>query len=182
MRKEIKSRIAALDKEYIIQSDRAIFEKIITLPEFISAPRVFVYLSIGREPDTRALIRYCWAQGKIVAIPHDYKKDGVMCFALLDRPIEALQSGTFGIPVLPDEAERLVPRKDDIIIVPALCFDENAYRLGRGGGYYDRYLAEHRVFSVGLCREKLLLSAVPRDAYDRRTDAIITDKRIARPE
>ena len=180
-RKEIKARISSLDTSYIAESDRAIFENLISLPEFISAPRVFTYLSIGREPDTRALIEHCGRLGKIVALPFDYRSAGIMSFAKLDRPIVELTKGIFDIPVPPENAERLIPRKGDIIIVPALCYDENGYRLGRGGGYYDRYLAEHRIFSAGLCRESLLVDSVPRDDYDRRVDCIITDKRIARP-
>lgn len=181
-RAEIKARIAALDDSYIIQSDRVIFDNLILLPEFISASRVFTYLSIGREPDTRGLIEYCLKLGKTVALPCDCDKDGSMNFALLGSPICDLLEDIYGIPVPPEAAERLEPQEGDIIIVPALCFDENGYRLGHGGGYYDRYLAKHSVLSVGLCREALVVACVPRDSFDRRTDILITDKRIARPK
>ena len=181
-RAEVRARIAALEDSYIIQSDSAIYENLISLPEFISASRVFTYLSIEREPDTRALIAYCFKNSKSVAIPCDCRKDGTMSFALLDCPIEELSSGAYGIPEPPETAKRLEPRADDVIIVPALCFDEEGYRIGHGGGYYDRYLAAHEGLSVGLCREALLVGSVPRDSYDRRTDIIITEKRIARPK
>ncbi len=181
-RKEIKARIASLSSVYIDESNRAIFENLIALPEFIASARVFTYLSIGREPDTRALIEHCGKLGKTVAIPFEYKKDGLMSFALLDRHIGELEEGAYGIPTLPDSAERLVPQEGDIMIVPALCYDKSGYRLGRGGGYYDRYLAGHRVFSAGLCREELFVNCVPRESYDMRVNCIITDKRIARPD
>ncbi len=181
-RAEIKARIAALNNSYIIKSDHAIFKNLISLPEFVSATRVFTYLSIEREPDTRALIDYCLKLGKTVALPCDCGKDGKMSFALLNSPIGTLSAGVYGIPVPPETAERLDPQASDIIIVPALCYDEKGYRLGHGGGYYDRYLSKHPILSIGLCREALVVDSVPRDSYDKRADIIITDKRIARPK
>ncbi len=181
-RTETRARIAALEDSYIIQSDSAIFKNLISLPEFISASRVFTYISTEREPDTRALIEYCGKLGKDIALPCDCGKDGTMSFALLDCTIEELSTGAYSIPEPPKTAKRLEPSTDDVIIVPALCFDEEGYRIGHGGGYYDRYLSAHEVFSVGLCREALLVGSVPRDGYDRRTDIIITEKRIARPK
>ncbi|PKM72135.1 MAG: 5-formyltetrahydrofolate cyclo-ligase [Firmicutes bacterium HGW-Firmicutes-16] len=180
-RAEIKARIAALDNSYITKSDHAIFENLISLPEFILASRVFTYLSIEREPDTRAFIDYCVKLGKTVALPCDCEKNGSMSFALLEQPIGELSVGVYGIPIPPEAAERLDPKAGDIIIVPALCFDEKGYRLGHGGGYYDRYLSTHPLISIGLCREELVVASVPTDDYDRRADIIITDKRIARP-
>ena len=178
----IKARTSALEDDYIIQSDRAIFKNLISLPEFLSATRVFTYLSIEREPDTRILIEYCLELGKTVALPCDCDNNGEMSFARLDSPIGELANGIYGIPVPPETAERLDPKAGDIIIVPALCFDEKGYRLGHGGGYYDRYLSKHPLLSIGLCREVLIVDSVPRDSYDRRADIIITDKRIARPK
>ena len=181
-RKEIKARIAAFDREYITESDRAIFKNITALPEFVMASRVFTYLSIGREPDTRQLILLCRKLGKTVALPFDFQPDGFMSFAKLDRPVQELAAGIYGIPAPPADAERLEPVKGDILIVPALCCDEKAYRLGRGGGYYDRFLAGHPVFSAGLCRETLFVGSVPRNVYDKRVSCVVTDKRIARPK
>lgn len=181
-RAQVKARIAALDESYIIQSNQAIFENLISLPELILASRVFTYFSIGREPETRALIEYCGKLRKSVALPCDCDKDGRMNFALLACPIDELKADVYGIPVPPEKAERLEPQEGDIIIVPALCFDIEGYRIGHGGGYYDRYLEKHPVLSIGLCREALIVDSVPRNVYDRRADIIITDKRIARPK
>ena len=104
-----------------------------------------------------------------------------MSFAFLERPITELPLGTYGIPVPPEGSEILVPDTGDIILVPALCYDESFYRLGQGGGYYDRYLSDCRAFSLGLCRERLIVPAVPTGEYDLRVEAIVTEKRIARP-
>jgi 5-formyltetrahydrofolate cyclo-ligase len=178
---EIKSRIAGLECEYINESNRGIFRNIESLPEFISASRVFIYCSIGREVDTISIINHCFETGKQVALPTDYT-DGKMNFARLDCPIAELPRGKFDIPVPGESAERLKPAPDDIIIVPALAFDESLYRIGRGGGYYDRYLSECPAFSVGLCREKLVVPCVPRDIHDISVSLLVTEQRIARPK
>lgn len=180
-RTEIKAKIAELDKGYIKDSDNGILNNLITLPEFISAQRVFTYISIGREVDTRNLIKYCVKTGKQVALPTDFN-DYDMNFALLDCALEDLEYGKYGIPAPRPHAVRLVPDTNDIILVPALCYDENFYRLGRGGGYFDRYLSHCKGFSVGLCREELIVKEVPRDFYDMSVNCLITEKWIARPK
>ena len=174
-------QIAALDSAYIYESNLGIFRNIVLLPEFIAAPRVFTYLSIGREVDTKALIEYCLEIGKQLALPSDCCR-GKMSFALLDCPVSELPRGKFDIPVPRDDAKRLIPESRDIIIVPALCYDESFNRMGRGGGYYDRFLSDCPAFSVGLCREKLVVTAVPRDGYDLPVSCLVTENRIARPK
>lgn len=179
-RAEVKQRIAALDGNYISASNERIFQELIALPEFISAPRIFTYLSMGREVDTRKLIAYCEKLGKPLALPTNLH-DGEMSFALIDCPIDSLPLGEFNIPAPHSSSEIVFPQLNDLILVPALCFDKNNFRLGRGGGYYDRYLSSCKAFSVGLCREALLVPAVPRESFDMQTACLITEKRIARP-
>jgi 5-formyltetrahydrofolate cyclo-ligase len=180
-RTEIKSKTAALSGGYLAESDADILKKLLSLPEFVAAPRVFTYISIGREPDTRVLIHRCAELGKAVAVPV-VLDTGEMRFVPLETGVEALSPGVFGIPTPDSDAPALTPRTGDLMVVPALCFDGQGYRLGRGGGYYDRYLAAHPVFSVGLCREALVADAVPRDPWDMRVSCLVTEKRIARPE
>ena len=181
LRKELESRIAAFDMAYIAESNKAITQKIISLPELIVAPRVFAYFSIDREVDTKIIIEHCMAGGKTVALPICYGS-GIMSFARLDRPLDELPLGMYGIPTPADGSESLIPEKGDIILVPALCYDESRYRLGHGGGYYDRYLSSCPAFSVGLCREELIVGSVPTDEFDMRVDCLVTEKRIARPK
>ena len=156
-------------------------EKLLSLPEFAKAPRVFTYISIDHEPDTRELIKRCAMCGKAVAVPI-VQSMGEMCFVPLETGIEALSPGVFGIPTPDANASALTPQPGDLMVVPALCFDLQGYRLGRGGGYYDRYLSKYPVFSVGLCREALVVPVLPRDSWDVRVCCLVTEKRIARPE
>ena len=67
----------------------------------------------------------------------------------------------------------------DIVVLPALAVDENGNRLGYGKGYYDRYLQRHpRSKTVAFCYDFQIVQKVPCEAWDKRVDAIVTDKRV----
>ena len=72
------------------------------------------------------------------------------------------------------------PGAGDIVIVPALCCDMEGYRLGRGGGYYDRMLPGCPASSVCLCRERLLQKNLPREWNDFPVDIVVTEARVLR--
>ena len=83
-RADIKARTAALSLVYLADSDRGILKSLLALPEFQAARRVFLYISFGREVDTRALIDLCRKLKKPVAAPTNLNA-GRMDFALLER-------------------------------------------------------------------------------------------------
>ncbi len=173
LRRAINERISALDEEYLRESDRGIWENVLSLPEFSSAGTVFAYLSVDRECDTRRIVDQLLQEGRRVALPRS-RKGGVMDFALYDG---TLAEGMYGIPQPPDEAETVEPGEGDLMLVPALCCDVRGVRLGHGGGYYDRYLAGRRVPAACLCRERLLLEKVPQDWNDFAVGFVITELR-----
>ncbi|MDR2360514.1 MAG: hypothetical protein LBD85_04445 [Oscillospiraceae bacterium] len=71
------------------------------------------------------------------------------------------------------------PQPEDVIVVPGLTFDKSGYRIGKGGGFYDRLLAKSPdSISVGLARDSLLVDAVPREPHDRRVELLITETQI----
>ena len=89
-----------------------------------------------------------------------------------------LSPGRFGI--LEPSAEAPVPSGGwNIIIVPGVAFDRNGGRLGRGRGYYDRFLAQHReVFRAGVCFDEQVIASVPCESHDLRMDALVTPSEI----
>lgn len=105
LRRAINERISALDEEYLRESDRGIWENVLSLPEFSSAGTVFAYLSVDRECDTRRIVDQLLQEGRRVALPRS-RKGGVMDFALYDG---TLAEGMYGIPQPPDEAETVEP-------------------------------------------------------------------------
>lgn len=176
-RARIRAMIDALEDGYISGSNAMIAENVFSLSEYRNAERVFTYFSEDRECSTRALIEETVRSGRIVALPVSYA-GGRMVFAEF---CGTLGVGTLGICEPCGELNVVSPTARDIMIVPALCCDTAGYRLGRGGGYYDRYLADCPAFTACLCREKLLCETVPRDWNDLPVSAVITEDRVIRP-
>ncbi len=180
LRREFTARRDALDASLAEMLDGALCRAVMSLPEFASAATLLLYAPIGREIDVRPLFFAARDAGKAVAFPRTEPSAHRMVFYLVDS-LGELAAGSYGIPEPPPD--RPAELSDALCIVPALVFDRDGYRLGYGGGYYDRFLAEN---SVGITtaapvRDGFLLSeSLPRGVYDRRVDIIVTSKEVIR--
>ena len=178
VRREMRKRIAAQDEKELAKSDEAIYNNVSDLPELRAAETVFLYYSIGREADTHRLIAGLTAAGKCIALPVSLP-EGEMFFAEY-HPENMRDGSVVPIPEPDADAERLEPADGDVILVPALSFDREGYRLGQGGGYYDRFLGRRKLYSVGLARDCLLMERVPREEHDQRVRCVVTESAILR--
>lgn len=173
LRRELRGLQKALSTEAAGLSDAAILERVLESAAYRRAPRLFLYYSRPGEVDTHALLSRALADGKTVALPIS-AAGGEMTF----HPYQGvLQPGLWNIPE-PEPSEPVIPTGEDLLIVPGLCFDRMGYRLGQGGGYYDRYLAAHPAVTMGLCRTRFLRDAVPRDWNDLPVRFLITEDEI----
>lgn len=175
LREAVTREIDGLPAEYIASSDAGIFENLSVLPEFVSAKVILFYYSVNREPDTRRAIDLALRMGKTVALPISYR-GGVM------RAHEILSAGDpgpglHGIPAPPEDSRLIEKDALDLIVVPALAFDRAGFRLGYGGGYYDRYLPGARAYTVGLARRRLIKDAVLRETHDVPVNRVVTEER-----
>ena len=176
LRASISELTGELSEEYFRKSDAGILDNLLRMPEYRNARTIFVYWSMDREVDTHAIISEALASGKTVTLPVSYT-GGVMVARAIEST-EDLVPGKFGIPA-PRDGLRDVERDEiDLMLVPAVAFDEEGRRLGRGGGYYDRYLNGYEGATVGLAREKLLCSAVPTEEHDMRVRFVVTEERV----
>ena len=162
----------ALPEEYIQESNKKIAENFLSLPEYKSAKTIFAYLGVGREPATAEIINTMLRDGKTVALPISYK-GGVMVPHVI-KSLDEMIPGKFGIPAPPEDTPSLTPEEVDLIIVPGVTFDDKGYRMGRGGGYYDRYLEKTIAFSVGIARARLV-RPVPTESHDMGVNCLVTD-------
>jgi 5-formyltetrahydrofolate cyclo-ligase len=174
----IKTKIATLDDDYIKASDNGIVLRVLGLPEFRDARGIMLYRSVEREPDTSEIARVAIETGKTVAFPRCL--DGGKMQACVVESLDGFEPSMFDIPAPPDTATVIAPEGLDLVIVPAVAFDAAGYRLGRGGGYYDRYLRSVSAFTVGLARAKLLQGTLPRDPHDVNVDCVITENAVLR--
>jgi 5-formyltetrahydrofolate cyclo-ligase len=133
------------------------------------------YHALGGEIGPWPVVRKLARQGGRIALPVALRPDAPLIFRAW-KPDQALEPDAAGIPSPTDAAETLVP---DMLVIPLLAFDDEGYRLGQGGGYYDRTLAALRslgpVFVIGLAYAGQRVAAVPRDPHDQPLDAILTE-------
>jgi len=129
------------------------------------------------EPDPRFTIRRWRDRGIIAALPAVIQKAGPLQFRTW-WPGAPMMPGAYGI-LAPDDTEIVVP---DAVLVPMNGFDDRGYRLGYGGGYFDRTLAalERRVLAIGLSHEALRLQTIHPQPHDIPMDFVVTDAGIYR--
>ena len=142
----------------------ALFERFLALPEVEAADTVMAFYGTGREPDTVPLIRALLERGKRVTLPVVLPHRGMEARQVLD--IDRLIPSRFGIPE-PGQDCPVVDKKDiAVALIPHLMVDRDGYRLGWGGGYYDRWLVDFPGFTVCVCRHGRLMEHMPREEFD----------------
>ena len=154
LRATIRRLSAQLPFRYREAADRAIARHLLALPEYRSAGAVFCFVSAGREIDTRPILEQTLADGKMLCVPLCVA-DGIMELRAI-RNLEELFPGAYGILEPPADSPALSPDQIDLAVIPCVTCSREGRRLGRGGGYYDRFLAHYRGAAVLLCRERLL--------------------------
>lgn len=142
-------------------------------PLYQDAETVYCYVSANRETDTWPFLAFSLAAGKKVAVP---KVCGNHMEFFYIQSLEELKPGYHGIfePVTNIQAAD----EQALMVMPVVAFDKENHRLGYGGGYYDRYLAEHPKHpKIGLAFDFQEVEAIPADSTDIAPDIIITDKK-----
>lgn len=164
LRQQVRDR-PPIDYTPLVQS-------FLKLPQVVQAKTLMLFLGVGREPDTKPLIEVLLSMGKQVVLPcclPERKMEGRAITHL-----NQLELGCHNIPA-PSLACPVVEKKDiDLILVPHICCDVQGFRLGQGGGYYDRFLEDYHGMTVALCPPELLQERVPRELFDRPVQLVLT--------
>ena len=137
LRKKILQEMKALSQEQKQAMDRALTERFLQHPFYQEAKTIATYLSFPHEFQTQGLIKRALKDGKKVLIPKTYPK-GRMDFVVYDP--QQLVKTSFGLLEPQGDLEVVDASQIDLIHVPGLAFTTEGYRIGYGGGYYDRYL------------------------------------------
>jgi 5-formyltetrahydrofolate cyclo-ligase len=141
---------------------------------------VAAYWPLPDEFDTRPLLDVLAAAGHPLCLPVVAMRDAPLVFRAW-KPGDRLERGAFGVLAPMADAPIADP---EVLLVPMLGFDAAGYRLGYGGGYYDRTLAQRRrrggVQAVGLAYAAQEVPALPRTANDQPLDAILTENGLRR--
>jgi len=179
----------ALRRAALVQRDRAaeaagpkaaltIARRVLGDFVFMKGAIVGGYAAVRGEVDPFPLMAALANQGHDLCLPQT--QDKTLVFRAW-KPGDPLVVGRFNIPE-PDSKAR--ERRPDMILVPLIAFDAHGYRLGYGGGFYDRYLAEHRVKrtirAIGIAFAGQEVEELPHAPNDERLDAVVTEERVVR--
>jgi len=186
VRAELRARLACLDGPQIEDKSRSLAGRLFATSWWSEGRWVFIYIPMGGEVDTRFIVSRAYREGKQVAIPRMEGED--LAFYVYDGRTENLLPNQFGI-LEPDPTWKLVDPsvptgKRLLVLTPGLAFDRQRRRLGRGKGYYDRFLRRVRrahpagsdSWAVGLAFTEQLVERVPVSDHDELLDGIVTDR------
>ena len=146
----------------------AVCDRVSKRVEWVSAGTVLLYAPLPDELDVLSLI----SAGKRFCFPR-YQADRCYSAAWVRSP-EALVPGKFGIPEPPVDAVQIPASEVDFVIVPGLAFDMDCHRMGRGRGFYDRWLTELAGQKIGVGFDHQLIERVPREEHDVQLDGVVT--------
>ncbi len=180
MKKELRlqtlAKLVQISAEEFERSTALLHEHLLQLPAWKQAKTIALTRSRGKEIPTLPLIKKAWEEGKTVCIPTCFPKTKEMTFYEY-TPATKMTSSYFGL-LEPDPLESTVVHKEaiDLIIVPGVCFDQRGYRIGFGGGYYDRYLADYHGVTIALCLSLQQIKHVPSEAHDIPVSMMVSEK------
>ena len=137
------------------------------------------FFSIKSEIPTNDLNKYLISKNKVLSFPVVNPNSNILSFRKFKKN-QSLIKGSYEIPEPPLENEELIP---NLIFVPCLAFDIQGYRLGYGGGYYDRTFAyfksiNHQFISVGFAYDDQKVDSVIRDQFDYKLNYVLTEKQL----
>ena len=179
LRRQLQNRLLAIPSGQRSEKSRKACRNLLSISQFQSASTVMMYLSLPHEADTSEAILHAWQLGKVVAVPKISWQQRHMMPVQIHSLETGFSTSSWGLrnPI----AGVPMPFEDiDLVVTPALGFDREGNRLGRGGSYYDRFFAnaELRASRCGFGFEEQLVEAIPVTEHDEPMDFLVTDEEI----
>jgi 5-formyltetrahydrofolate cyclo-ligase len=178
LRLEMKNRLNTVSEHDFTYSSTKIAETLFLTRIWKESRVIGLTVSRGREVETRTIIERAWKEGKGVAVPKCFPEDKSMEFYLITS-YDQLEEVYFGLQEpITSETNAAHPHEIDLLIVPGVCYTEKGFRIGYGGGYYDRYLTSFTHQTISLLLECQLLPDIPTKTYDIPVQQLITERRM----
>ena len=156
------------DEEFSKKSLR-ICNRLLNNSQYLKSKVIYCYYSVNKEVDLLPFIKQALEDGKIIAFPK-VKGQNMDFFEV--KSLEELEPGYFNIPEPP---ETTPAPKGDLIIVPGVAFSKKGERLGYGGGFYDRFLEHHKVYTIGVAYDFQIMNSLPTEEHDMKLNEIISN-------
>jgi 5-formyltetrahydrofolate cyclo-ligase len=179
LRGEALSRRSSLSQANCALWSRSIQSKALKLPQYLAARSVALYSPVQNEVDTEAILEDALAAGKQVYFPRLNRGDGTEFVQVFSRA--ELFVRRFGIAEPAGTNVLLLEDSPGLsVFIPGVLFDRRGHRLGRGGGWYDRALAQfgNRGVFIGLAYEIQIVESLPVESWDQKVHYIITENKV----
>ena len=177
LRLDLQGKLLAIEETQRTKKSVSACDKLIEIPQYKNASVVMMFLSLPHEVDTAEAILHAWQQGKTVAVPKvSWQQRRMIPVEIHTLETEfstetaGLRNPLMGVP-LPYE-------NIDLVVIPGLAFDKQGNRLGRGGSYYDGFLAHPQLKAVkcGLAFDEQIVDSIPVEDHDVPVDSLVTDR------
>lgn len=156
---------------------KQIAESVFNMEMWKESNIIGITISQKQEVDTKSIIVEAWKDGKTVVVPRCIVKNHNLDFRIITS-FEDVKEGYAKIKEPIEERTSSVnPNDIQMLFVPGVVFDEQGYRIGYGGGYYDRFLDNYHNDTVSLAFDFQILSTIPTCSFDKPVDMIITNRR-----
>ncbi|WP_231663712.1 5-formyltetrahydrofolate cyclo-ligase [Pseudanabaena sp. 'Roaring Creek'] len=164
-----------IDRETWLQKSQTICDRLANWQTFQQAQNILAFTSFRLEPDLSSL----WQRfpDKNWGFPRCLEKDLLWHHVAIADFDSSMRSGAFGILEPRHDLQPIDLASIDLILMPAVACDRQGYRLGYGGGFYDRWLPHSIGLKVGLIFDEFYVDELPHDPWDIPLDAVITEKR-----
>lgn len=185
MKKEFRKKVISLRSEqttdFIIKNSEIITNKLLNLDCVKNANVIMLYLDFNNEVSTDNLINNLLSQGKVVASPITIKDKRKLIPSQITNLENGIQLGAYNIrEPKPESSPEVNIRDIDLVIVPAVAYDLNCYRLGYGGGFYDRFIENLRedAVTIGIAFDLQIFDSIPKESHDAQLDYIVTESKV----
>jgi 5-formyltetrahydrofolate cyclo-ligase len=178
LRKLIKCAVKNMLPKQKQSASEAVCNQLSSIASVATADSIFVYLPLEDEVNLMPLLSLWIEESRTICVPLIDWENNTMRGGLLTSLEESALIDTRHSIREPIARHPLPSDYIDVILVPGIAFDQMGGRLGRGGGFYDRYLAQSRPpIVLGVCFDEQLVDCIPRKPHDQEMNAIVTPTR-----
>lgn len=176
LRTTIKHELNQLSIDFYRDASLTIKNKLLQESSIVQANTIGLTISRKTEVDTKIIIQSLWDLNKKVAVPKCNPKSHTMDFYIITN-FDQLETVYLDLQEPICEKTVYINKNDlDVIVVPGIVFDKKGYRIGYGGGYYDRYLKDFKGTTISLAFQLQVVEQVPKDVHDIPVQCILTEQ------
>jgi 5-formyltetrahydrofolate cyclo-ligase len=175
LRRQLRSVLSALNRSQIRRKSVKVVNLLLKSSDFKKAKNIFTYMALKNEVQTKGLITKALKLGKHIFAPRINPHTKEITIYEIRRPAADLRAGSFGIYEPRARKDRKGKASElDLILVPGLGFDRRGRRLGRGEGYFDRFLKKTgKAKKIGLAFREQIVKRIPSERHDVRVDKVL---------